>query len=376
MSGGAAAGQGPSIRIVMTPGDAPRIEQRRPRAVRALIGRPAMEALAAVPLLLPICGEAQRVAAMRAIEAARGEPASAEVERWRDVGLLAERAVSIAWRLAVDWPGLVGAAPDILSIKRVRESARPIAEAARAAATALPQEPSPGAIDEALDATADRLRGLAAAATGEDLDRLLKRVSDDPSPMAEVLRRAAAAPLGLGQHDGHRLGPEALAEIAAEALAHPDFDPEAPGAAAIEVGPLAAVGDPVVAEAERRLGAGVLARLLAGARAASQWRHASRQVLEGYAPAPRPPVAVPDGAGIGVAMTARGPVLHRITLAEPAIADWRVMAPTDWHFATNGPVSRMLQASSTVDPNQSDAALAAASFDPCARCVVEVAGHA
>lgn len=400
MTGAAGPVAGPSIRIGLRRGAPPRLEQRRPQALRALIGRSAREALAVVPLLTPICGAAQGVAALRAIESAADRPAGPDVERWRDIGLRAEQAVSIAWRLAIDWPALAGAPADPGAVREIRRSAAPLADAGRAVAAgeATPSAAAQdGALAEAVDATAARLGALARVVAEEDLDAVLAAVSacsharPDPKhdagldagagavAVAAVLARALEAPATLGVHGGRRPPVADLVEIAAATLTAPRFDALAPGSSAVEVGPFASTGDPVVAAAEARFGPGVFARLLAGARAALRWGADARQALHG--PDPPPGAAAPSATGVGAALTARGPLLHWIALdraqaPDPIIADWRVLAPTDWHFASNGPVVRAVDAVVSVDLKQSDAALCVAGFDPCAPCVVEMDDHA
>lgn len=374
-AGAPASPAGPSIRILLRRGAGPVLEDRRPPILRALIGRRAADALAMVPLLLPICGAAQRIAATRAVEAADERPATATTERWRDVGLCAEQAVSIAWRLAVDWPPLVGAPPDVATVKRVRDALAPLRAAAEAGEAGA--APDDGALGPAAGEAAALLAGLAGPAAAEGLDQLLAALPEHPSAAAAVLRRAHAAPAGLGAHRGRLLGPDALAERLAPLLAPLLSDPSADPIAALsgrlgaplEVGPLAAANDPLTTEARERFGAGAFARLLAGARAALQWPAAFQRALAGEA------VLRPLRAGVGAAMTARGPVLHGVALngagETAAIAAWRVVAPTDWHFVAGGPVLDSFQKPLTIDLTQSQAALCVASFDPCAPCAVE-----
>jgi hypothetical protein len=70
--------------------------------------------------------------------------------------------------------------------------------------------------------------------------------------------------------------------------------------------------------------------------------------------------------GTGSAITARGPVFHRVVLAPggDTVADWRVLAPTDWHFGPRGPVAAGLAAMKEPTPRR--VALLVASYDPCA----------
>ena len=43
-----------------------------------------------------------------------------------------------------------------------------------------------------------------------------------------------------------------------------------------------------------------------------------------------------QGVGLGRAVTARGP-FHQVAVNARAVEDWRVLAPTDWHFAPAEP---------------------------------------
>ena len=108
---------GPWIRIIRRGGQVT-IEQRRPAVLAHLQGQPAERALAMVPGLLPVCGNAQAIAAGRALEAGRERPPENEPDRERQ--LWREQAQSAAWRLAVDWPDLLHTARDLPWLKRLR----------------------------------------------------------------------------------------------------------------------------------------------------------------------------------------------------------------------------------------------------------------
>ena len=71
-----------------------------------------------------------------------------------------------------------------------------------------------------------------------------------------------------------------------------------------------------------------------------------------------------EGIGLGRAVTARGPVFHRVALdAEGHVEDWRVLAPTDWHFAPGG----ALEIEANRRPLTADQLrLLVLGFDPCA----------
>jgi coenzyme F420-reducing hydrogenase alpha subunit len=80
-------------------------------------------------------------------------------------------------------------------------------------------------------------------------------------------------------------------------------------------------------------------------------------------------VADPVGAGIGSATvtTARGPLVHRLALDAERVADYRITAPTDLHFAAAGPVAAWLTGLHGLPRDQAAARAARAvmAFDPC-----------
>jgi Ni,Fe-hydrogenase III large subunit len=69
----------------------------------------------------------------------------------------------------------------------------------------------------------------------------------------------------------------------------------------------------------------------------------------------------PDGSGLGRAQTARGPLFHRVTLNDDGIqaARWQLLAPTDWHFGSGGPIEAAATTAEALP-------LLVLSFDPCA----------
>jgi len=79
-----------------------------------------------------------------------------------------------------------------------------------------------------------------------------------------------------------------------------------------------------------------------------------------------------SGAGLGIAVTARGRLRHCVVLENGHIARWSVTAPTDWNFAPNGPVACAAKALSKNDDLAEHAKWLVAAFDPCLPCSVEV----
>jgi coenzyme F420-reducing hydrogenase alpha subunit len=56
-----------------------------------------------------------------------------------------------------------------------------------------------------------------------------------------------------------------------------------------------------------------------------------------------PPAVLSDGPGRGLSAvdTARGLLVHRATLDGGRVADWRIVAPTEWTFHPDGALARV-----------------------------------
>ena len=88
------------------------IRSSRPLAASRLCEGPSIgETLGLVPRVCNGCGQAQRTAAIRAIESAQGSAAGAAVERARDLLVQLETLREHLWRVLLEWPAFYGAAP-------------------------------------------------------------------------------------------------------------------------------------------------------------------------------------------------------------------------------------------------------------------------
>ncbi len=78
-------------------------------------------------------------------------------------------------------------------------------------------------------------------------------------------------------------------------------------------------------------------------------------------------VSVAQGAGRSLVETARGMLMHEIVLADDRIADYRIVAPTEWNFHPQGALVDQLIGQETTDRDalQRQVARAVAALDPC-----------
>ena len=233
------------------------ISCERPALARLLNGRDAAQAVALVPLVYALCGQAQGIAARAALAAARGAAMATQV----DATALAEAAREHAWKLFVDWPGQLELAPDAAFFVRLLRTA-------------------PEQRDELPDAlAAHELPARLAAAAGK-------------GAMAELFaRRLKARLMALG--DWLRNRPGTLGSVGASCLA--------------------------------------------------------------------------PGIGEATVETARGPLVHRLALADDRVADYRIVAPTDLRFAPDGEAAVSLQALCGMSSRaaEREVKLLALTLDPC-----------
>ncbi|SDD91448.1 hypothetical protein [Rhodospira trueperi] len=326
---------------------------RRADVARVLIGQPVGAAVRLVGLLFSLCGVAQTVAAVQAAEAATGARASSATNGARHAVVLCEAVEQSVLRLGMDWPAVAGTAPDIEAVRDLRHgvaAARRAASVASwdriggAAAGARWPPPALGAAvapmtadiralvfgDAPVPETEAALADLAASGRGSVSGALALALDDGAGGVAD----AAVAPLrdwDLGTFAARLSGSNGLAFAA-----RPDWR----GAPA-ETGALARLdGHPLVAGLRAR-GAGLAARLAARLLDLDRMLAALADLAHGAA-AP-PPAALSDGPGRGLSAvdTARGLLVHRVTLDGGRVADWRIVAPTEWTFHPDGALARV-----------------------------------
>ena len=85
------------------------IESTRPLlASRLFEGKAIGEVLETIPLLFNVCGRAQSVGAIRAVESAQQTPATAPVEQGRSLLIQLETLREHLWRVLLEWPEFHG----------------------------------------------------------------------------------------------------------------------------------------------------------------------------------------------------------------------------------------------------------------------------
>lgn len=295
------------------------VASERPAVAQALRGRPADAAVRLVPLLFALCGKAQGRAAMLALEAARGADHPAQLDQAIQHEALREHL----WRWLLDLPPLLDEAA-------MREefvaAARWIADGQRAA-----------------------LGELLAASRIDALHRRLLGAEDASDPGARLLPAL-----------------DARTSLAAWPRLDADFCrlPHWQGAAA-ETGAIARQ------RGRGRIPASAFAsRWLARLEELRDWAAGTEEVGAGGTASA---AQVAPGIGRALVETARGLLMHQIVLDGERIADYSIVAPTEWNFHPKGPLAGWLagRAATDRDALQAFAARAVAALDPCVRWELE-----
>jgi Ni,Fe-hydrogenase I large subunit len=356
------------------------VRSTRPLVPARLVeGRTPAAATAIVRALFTVCGRAQGAAAAAAVAAAEGRVPSADARAARETAVRLETIQEYLWRLLIDFPRAMGAAPRPEAVASARE---------RIAALLTQEAAGPAA---AGSAAADALIGIAAAQVYGMLPAawLAQPPAAIPGEWARAGRTLPAALLaqlldrdpGLGASDV-ALMPEAtparLREDIVPALDRDEGFARLPSwcGAPVETGALARTRThPAVAACAAATGHSVatrmVARLVELALLLDDWRRpeaASPWVLD-----------LPLGSGDGMAavQTARGLLLHRVRLAGGRVAGYRIVAPTEWNCHPAGALARGLAGIEAGDDAEcaASAQLVVQALDPCVAHRVEI-GHA
>jgi hypothetical protein len=335
------------------------IRSTRPMAAQILKDKTPTHVLQIVPLLFSVCGRAQGAAASAAILVAMREqsPAVTSLEQ----SIVCEALQEHLWRVMLDWPDLLG----------------------------LPQE------DKQFAGWYAMLRKIGAGETGMEAFRQEFERDALGMPITDWLALdsyaalqtwwckqggALARPLAkldeLAQSRCNRnaavLLPAWSAAEAQQACAGKwttafAARPEWQGAAA-ETGAWSYYADsPLLQEVWRQSGSKTLTRLLA--------RTLDVAALTGGMAEPRLSMTSPVAdEGIAAVRTARGLLLHRVLLDGDKVADYSIIAPTEWNFHPAGAFAQDLCGLAEHDGGLLEyrAQIEVLSLDPCVGYEIEI----
>lgn len=359
-----------------------RVVSARPEAARALLGKTPEQVLSSVPLLFTLCGNAQAYAALLACRAALGMAAEPEADAARDLLVQQETLREHAWRILLDWPGLVGLEPD-------KKAVAALLKFDALFKRHLFQGGEAYRLDSRLDIDTISFTRLTA-----ELEALIDaaifkgRLSDfrmitGETQLLDWLRQNDALPASL-LSDLYSRNWTAIGQNDIACL--PDLEPEALNrqmrnedltafcrtprwlGRCFESTPLARQrSHPLIAGLQNRYGNSLMVRFLARLlEVAAIPRRLSRfdgqKAMSAIAPNA-------DGIGLAQVQAARGLLIHRLELRHGRVYDYRIVAPTEWNFHPEGAVAQGLKRLKAEDPNalRRQAELLINAVDPCVR---------
>jgi Ni,Fe-hydrogenase I large subunit len=341
-----------------------------PRLVR---GRPAADVQRLVPLLFSICQRAQGAASAAAIAAAQGLEAPVRDQERQALDVTLEMLQESAWRLLIDWPKSMGEQAQVPAVAAVRHASSAVVD--------------DGATLDALLAVADdvlreHVYGVPAEAwlALTDLAALDRWVDAGTTLPARLLRRMRDEAPGLGRSDVALMPDATLEGLRRSVIEDMDADHEYArfprwGGLPAETGALARQsGAPLIAALLERDGRTASTRFVARLVELAVLVRDLRARSAGRVAAVRSH-ALSDGAGLGLAETARGLLLHRVHVEHGLVTDYCIVAPTEWNFHPQGPLAQALTGCDAADHErlERDARVVVQSLDPCVACRVEIA---
>lgn len=335
------------------------ISSTRPMAARVLKGKTPTQVVQIVPLLFSVCGRAQGAAASVALLAAMREesPAVATLER----SIVCEALQEHLWRLMLDWPDLLGMPQEDKQFSGWHALLRKIGAGEAEMATFLHEFER-----DALGMTAADWLALDSYAALQAWWR------KPGSALARPLAKLDELQQSRCQRNEARLLPAWSAAEVQQACGGRWDDafaarPEWLGAAA-ETGAWSYHADsPLLRDVWRQSGSKALTRLLA--------RLVDMVGMASGKTAPRLSMSSPAAdEGIAVVRTARGLLLHRVRLDGDKVADYTIVAPTEWNFHPAGSFAQDLCGLEEHDGGLLEyrAQIEVMSLDPCVSYEVEI----
>ena len=337
-----------------------------------------------LPRLFSLCGIAQAVAGLTAVETALGFIPPPAQTAARDFLLAAEALEQTAWQLLLEGPRCIGVAPALETLKRLR----PLLAALRPhlfpdrvwnRIGGAPLRPDRRELTATLTAIEQCLHPAiwgesALGQPWQDRRDFAHWLSRSATPVAALLRQVRdcgladfgrCAILPLPSFNLERLMQRLAADDGQVFCARPDWE-----GVIYETGALARRWDePLIAELRAEYGNGLLTRW--AARALESWallnrlRDALHRMGEQSSAAVETVTAT--GAGLGVVECARGRLAHWVALVAGQVSRYRILAPTEWNLHPDGPLFQgLIQARTGQDATIRHAAtLLVTALDPC-----------
>lgn len=355
------------------------------QAAKLFVGKRPEQVAQLLPVIFSLCGTAQTMAGLAAMEQAAGMPLSSAQCPARQLLILGETVSELGLGLTRDWPMLVGDSPDLTTARRIKTAMA----ALRPALYPNGDWHHPGGGEVAPDlntidtAIRDARDAIDTVLGGAGLNALNNPQSfscwlrDAPTVVARLIAELSQpewAEFGRGPflpmpEDGP---PDLAARLEADGdgayLARPDS-----AGRVFETGPLARqCHHPLIAAQMGAFGTGLLPRFTAKLIEIAASLHEMSDILPTLGTVKAATRCLVDGAGLGLVEAARGMLAHRVELAGGIVTRYQILAPTEWNFHPDGPLSRGLKGMFATPDLHRRAALLVNGLDPCVACDVAV----
>ncbi|HOV04279.1 MAG TPA: nickel-dependent hydrogenase large subunit [Kaistiaceae bacterium] len=361
------------------------VASSRPLGASGILeNRTPAESLTVLPMVFSLCGNAQAVCGLEAVETAIGATVSENQKAARRILVASEAVGQILWRVLLDIPTAIDKEPAFDAVRAVRASLARVPRYLvpkdvwnRIGGTALTIN------RKGLDALVDRIDGIircevfgtepGAPYPIGDLDAFDFWTAEHDTVPTRLLRAVGARRLnGFGAAETPALPDLALADIAARLAADDDRTftaaPEIDGTV-FETGSLARHRDhPLIAELAEEYGSGLTTRFASKLVDLVWWRDELAAAIAAITDEATPATpAITSGAGTAAVETARGRLYHHVAIEDGRIARYRILAPTEWNFHARGPLVAGLEGARVRDPARLREAttLFVMTVDPC-----------
>lgn len=338
------------------------VKSTRPKAYQILTGRMPETAMQLAPMLFGVCTKAQRAATMAAVFAARGNemPQTAMLARAVNCEAMQEHL----WRLLLDWPKLLGLPQEQEQFVRWHGELNAIAAGQGYAENLLAElrqkllgESGAKWQDIEPNGWRNAGHGLCAPVFSalNDKEGMLEFVD---KPVTCVLLPEWSASDVLQLYTGH---------FDHEFAAIPQHDGKAMETGALAHWQQMPLLQDLLSNRPARLLARLIARLVDLMDSAEALAHENDA---GHIQS----VSAPDGAGLSLVRTARGMLLHYARIETERLAEYLIVAPTEWNFHPQGALASGLIGLKEKDAERlmETVRYYVLSLDPCVEYEVEV----
>lgn len=340
--------------------------QRPVLASRVFEQKTIEQALHLVPMLFSLCGQAQSVAAVRAIESAVNTPASPAVENQRELLIQLESLREHLWRMSIEWPTLLGTPPATSVFAPINQKLAQLQQFLNKEGVLHQQV---GKQQICIDDSSGQWKTLR-----DEIDaEYFSSSTNQNSFLADLLqqiKKQALSNLGSIQLDAlpvrdNEVYVDVLRNDAADSfIAQPNW-----GKRCFETGPFARQQ---TNNTDHQRGNGLYARFIARVIEVEQLME---QLDYGFSGDVKSSF-LSASSGIAQVEAVRGRLVHSVELNGDIISRYRILAPTEWNFHPRGIAAQMLSTLSagSVAALEKHARLIIHTVDPCVGYELNIGG--